>query len=99
MKSMFRFHTGSIKSVSQMNSEKSVNSFDSILVRLKAYAIILQTTTQGFRFHTGSIKSSTMEALANFYYSFDSILVRLKVPSRVGVSYQHVQVSIPYWFD
>ena len=78
---MFRFHTGSIKRLSERNSEKrQLRCFDSILVRLKgnrtpAYDIPIG----GFDSILVRLKELPTWALQNSAISFDSILVRLKV--------------------
>ena len=55
---LFRFHTGSIKSLTAQDNQKNVHGFDSILVRLKGQRNDpCVYPFSEFRFHTGSIKS------------------------------------------
>ena len=52
----FRFHTGSIKRLTDGNTKIRLDGFDSILVRLKGVTALGDLTYAEFRFHTGSIK-------------------------------------------
>ena len=69
--SLFRFHTGSIKSISGVITVAAGDGFDSILVRLKApQADDVGLTLPTFRFHTGSIKSSHLFDVVSQFLRF-----------------------------
>ena len=81
---MFRFHTGSIKSVAALQRHNIAACFDSILVRLKASVRVAITTVHVCHcfdsilvrlkvYPLGAIKGKQR------CQCFDSILVRLKV--------------------
>ena len=78
---MFRFHTGSIKSIEVTVRENAVTLFRFHTGSIKKINTTKSTlSTRKFRFHTGSIKR--MLHLRRCHLSkacFDSILVRLKV--------------------
>ena len=57
----FRFHTGSIRSLSTDEYGTRRNGFDSILVRLEAKPLMQVIAEEKFRFHTGSIRREEFE--------------------------------------
>ena len=80
---MFRFHTGSIKSVSPVRCEYASICFDSILVRLKAATDNSITATwAGFDSILVRLKVFVINPDEAMQMSFDSILVRLKVKAQ-----------------
>ena len=80
----FRFHTGSIKSVERIKEiQQQIQSFDSILVRLKVSELRIDTPTKlGFDSILVRLKVHYVGFYALRSVGFDSILVRLKVSRR-----------------
>ena len=97
----FRFHTGSIKSDQlMMQSELPIQSFDSILVRLKvSEANRLGLVFELFRFHTGSIKRDYETIAFTKYPKFRFHTGSIKSRHLSFIPIRSVGVSIPYWFD
>ena len=77
----FRFHTGSIKRISQTGINVKELSFDSILVRLKARNSETKTNCVEVSFDSKLVRLKAAPEFINPtpFNGFDSKLVRLKV--------------------
>ena len=97
---VFRFHTGSIKSVFASSLFPSMISFDSILVRLKDIAVCIQAALIiGFDSILVRLKDAPPIAGLFWIYAFRFHTGSIKSDHFRVDGHLCIAVSIPYWFD
>ena len=97
----FQFQTGAIKSTHKANTRQAKKSFNSKLVRLKAWRRRLGACAFcPFQFQTGAIKSGRCVSVSFARRRcFNSKLVRLKGRPKPKRTTSPERVSIPNWCD